>query len=167
MQIAPARGRRAFVAVGGNQGEVAATLRSAVADLGRLGRVTAVSPVYRTRAIGPPQPDYLNGVVELATPLAPLDLLHGLLAIEAEHGRVREVRWGPRTLDLDLIWYEGASSDDPELTLPHPRAHERAFVLRPLADLDAELELRGRPVRVWLAELPDQGVEPADVQLTA
>src|SRR5436190_1680034 len=132
MQIAPARGRRAFVAFGGNEGDVPATLRSAVAALGRLGRVGAVSPVYRTRPIGPPQPDYLNGIVELTTLLAPLDLLHRMLAIEAEHGRVRGVRWGPRTLDLDMIWYEGASSDDAELMLPHPRAHERAFVLRPL-----------------------------------
>jgi 2-amino-4-hydroxy-6-hydroxymethyldihydropteridine diphosphokinase len=155
------------VALGGNQGDVEATMRSAVAALGGLGEVRGVSSAYRTRAVGPPQPDYLNAVAELATALPPRDLLHRLQAVEAGHGRVRGARWGPRTLDLDLVWYEGELANDAELTLPHPRAHEREFVLRPLADLDPEVELRGRPARAWLEALGDQGVTRIALDLSA
>jgi 2-amino-4-hydroxy-6-hydroxymethyldihydropteridine diphosphokinase len=111
------------------------------------------------------QPPFLNAVAALATGLSPDELLDVLLAIEAAHGRVREVRWGPRTLDLDLIWYEGVVRDDPRLTLPHPRAHEREFVLRPLCDIAPELPLDGRTARQWLDELAPQGVEPAGLSL--
>jgi 2-amino-4-hydroxy-6-hydroxymethyldihydropteridine diphosphokinase len=146
-------------------GDPARTLAEAVRELASLGTIAAVSPVYRTRPIGPPQPDYLNGVVDLRTTLAPRELLHALQRIELGHGRVRAERFGPRTLDLDLIWYEGRTSADPELELPHPRAHEREFVLRPLCDVDGSLELRGRPAREWLAEATGQGVEPTDLVL--
>ena len=111
------------------------------------------------------QASFLNAVAALDTALTPGELLDVLLAVEAAHGRVRDVRWGPRTLDLDLIWYEGAVSDDARLTLPHPRAHEREFVLRPLCDIAPELPLAGRPAREWLAELAPQGVEPAGLSL--
>src|SRR5205814_9141826 len=111
------------------------------------------------------QPDYLNLVAELETRLEPIELLHRLQALEASHGRERKVRWGPRTLDLDIVWYGGREIDDPELTLPHPRAHEREFVLRPLCDLAPDLELRGRTAREWLESIEPQGVEAAGLLL--
>ena len=168
MQSAPGGVIPAYVAFGANLGEPVETLRAAAVALARRPGVELVagSPVYRTRPIGPPgQPDYANAVARADTTLAAEALLDVLLAIEAEFGRVRDVRWGPRTLDLDLIWYGGEERADERLTLPHPRAHEREFVLRPLADLDPDLVLRGRPAGDWLAGLAPQGVEPAGVAL--
>ena len=168
MQSAPGGVIPAYVALGANLGEPVETLRSAAVALGRRPGVEllAGSPIYRTRPIGPPgQPEYANAVARVRTTLAPESLLAVLHAVEAEFGRVRDVRWGPRTLDLDLIWYAGEEHADGRLILPHPRAHEREFVLRPLADLDPDLGLRGRPVRDWLAGLAPQGVEPAGVAL--
>jgi 2-amino-4-hydroxy-6-hydroxymethyldihydropteridine diphosphokinase len=107
-------------------------------------RVTAVSPVYETVPVGgPPQPDYLNAVVLACTPLPPLALLDELHEVEAAFDRVRLVRWGPRTLDIDIITMDGERSDDPELMLPHPRAHDRAFVLAPWHDADPDAVLPG------------------------
>jgi len=165
MENAPGRVSRALVALGANLGDAQRTLSLAVADLAEVGTVAAVSPVYRTRPIGPPQPDYLNAVAELRTTRSPRELLHGLQAIENRHGRVRSERFGPRTLDLDLIWFEGETSDDAELELPHPRAHEREFVLRPLCDLDGSVPIRVRPASEWLAEVAGQGVEPAGIDI--
>ena len=103
-----------------------------------------VSPVYETVPVGgPPQPDYLNAVVLARTTLAPRKLLDRLQEVEAAFDRIRDVRWGPRTLDVDIISVEGERSDDPVLTLPHPRAHERAFVLAPWQDADPGAELPG------------------------
>jgi 2-amino-4-hydroxy-6-hydroxymethyldihydropteridine diphosphokinase len=167
MRIAPDRVSRAYVGFGANLGDPASTLRAAAAELGsRAGRVTAVSPVYRSTPVGvTDQPLFLNAVAALDTALSPDALLDVLLAVEAEHGRVRDVRWGPRTLDLDLLWYEDTVREDPRLTLPHPRAHEREFVLRPLCDLAPELPLRGRAAREWLRSLEPQGVELAGLSL--
>ncbi len=113
----------------------------------------------------PDQPDFANAVARVETTLGADELLDALLAVEAEFGRVRDVRWGPRTLDLDLIWYQGEERSDARLMLPHPRAHEREFVLRPLADLDPGLVLRGGRVADWLAGLDPQGVEPTGAAL--
>ena len=168
MQSAPGGVIPAYVAFGANLGEPVAALRSAAVALGGRPGIALVagSPIYRTRPIGPPgQPDYANAVARVATTLAAVALLDVLHAVEAEFGRVRDVRWGPRTLDLDLIWYEGEERSDERLTLPHARAHEREFVLRPLADLDPGLVLRGRPVGDWLAGLDPQGVEPTGTAL--
>ena len=168
MQSAPGGVIPAYVAFGANLGEPVATLRAAAVALGgRPGvELVAGSPIYRTRPIGPPdQPDFANAVGRVETTLAPEALLDELHAVEAEFGRVRDVRWGPRTLDLDLIWYRGEERSDARLTLPHARAHEREFVLRPLADLDPGLVLRGRSVADWLAGLDPQGVEPAGAAL--
>lgn len=168
MQSAPGKGIPAYVAFGANLGEPVATLRAVAAALaGRPAlELVAGSPIYRTRPIGPPgQPDFANAVGRVETTLAAEALLDVLLAVEAAFGRVRDVRWGPRTLDLDLIWYAGEERADERLTLPHPRAHEREFVLRPLADLAPDLELRGRPVAAWLAGLDPQGVEPTGTAL--
>jgi 2-amino-4-hydroxy-6-hydroxymethyldihydropteridine diphosphokinase len=167
MESAPGRVIRAYVGFGANLGDPASTLRAAAAEVGRrAGRVSAASPVYRSAPVGvTDQPPFLNAVAALDTPLPADELLDVLLAVEAEHGRVREVRWGPRTLDLDLIAYGDEVRDDPRLILPHPRAHEREFVLRPLCDVAPELVLGGRTAREWLAELDPQGVELAGLSL--
>lgn len=101
--------------------------------------VKARSPVYETPPVGPPQPSYLNAAFRLETDLGPEALLERLLDIEAMLGRVREVRWGPRTLDLDLLFIDGVEVRSPRLTVPHPRLHERAFALAPLLDVAPEL----------------------------
>ena len=159
--------RRAVVALGSNEGDRLATLTRALAELGELPetRVTAVSPLVETDPVGgPDQPDYLNAVALLETTLRPHTLLRGLHEIEARHGRTREVRWGQRTLDLDLVQYgDPADGSDitretTDLTLPHPRAHERGFVLLPwvLAEPGAVLR-RGEqavPVVELLRSLP-------------
>jgi 2-amino-4-hydroxy-6-hydroxymethyldihydropteridine diphosphokinase len=167
MRSAPGGVREAYVGFGANLGDPASTLQAAVVALGRTaGTVTAGSHIYRSRPIGlTDQPDFQNAVARLSTMLAPEALLDELLGLESRFGRVREIRFGPRTLDLDLLWYEGVVRNDERLTLPHPRAHEREFVLRPLAELDPDLELRGTTVAAWLAWLDPQGVEPTDLLL--
>ena len=168
MQSAPGGVIPAYVAFGANLGEPFETLRAAAVAVGRRPGVELVagSPIYRTRPIGPPgQPDYANAVARVETTLTADALLDVLHAVESEFGRVRDVRFGPRTLDLDLIWYEGEERADDRLTLPHPRAHEREFVLRPLADLDPEVVLRGRRAGDWLAGLDPQGVEATGAAL--
>ena len=161
MASAPVLVRRAYVGFGANLGRPAETLRAAAREVaGRAGEIVAASPIYVTDPVGGvEQPRFANAVACVSTRLAPERLLDLLLAVEAEFGRVRDVRWGPRTLDLDLLWYDGEERDEGRLTLPHPRAHEREFVLRPLADLEPRLLLHGRTVAEWLAEMPAQGVE--------
>ncbi len=129
--------RRVFLSLGSNIGDRAAHLAQAVDS---LPDVVAVSPTYETDPVGgPEQGPYLNLVVELATAIEPRDLLAICHRIESNAERVREERWGPRTLDIDVVWVEGIRSDDPALTLPHPRWMERRFVLAPLRDLAPEL----------------------------
>jgi 2-amino-4-hydroxy-6-hydroxymethyldihydropteridine diphosphokinase len=167
MRSAPVGVRWAYVGFGANLGDPASTLRAAAAELGRTaGKVAAGSHIYRSRPIGlTDQPDFQNAVARLETMLPPERLLDELLSLEARFGRVRDVRFGPRTLDLDLLCYEGVVRDDERLTLPHPRAHEREFVLRPLAELDPDLVIRGMSVSAWLARLEPQGVEPTGIPL--
>jgi 2-amino-4-hydroxy-6-hydroxymethyldihydropteridine diphosphokinase len=140
---------RAFVAFGSNLGDREATIRSALAALGESDgvEVAGVSSLEETDPVGyVDQPRFLNGAVELRTELAPRALLDLLLAIEARFGRDRAgvPAGGPRTLDLDLLLYENERIDEPGLQIPHPRLHERAFVLRPLAELDPGLEVPGK-----------------------
>lgn len=139
---------RAFIALGGNLGDTHATLRKALDALDALPRTRLVahSRFYRTPPWGlHEQPAFLNAAAELDTGLAPHALLDVLLEIERGAGRVRDgERWGPRTLDLDLLYMGGVVLDDERLTLPHPRIAERAFVLLPLADLAPDLELPGQ-----------------------
>jgi len=139
---------RAYVALGANLGAREATLRAAVALLdGREDTaVVAVSQLRETDPVGfLDQPRFLNGVVALDTDLGPRDLLAVLLEIERGLGRVRDgARHGPRTIDLDLLLYDAETIDEPDLTLPHPRLHERRFVLEPLADIDPGLQVPGR-----------------------
>jgi dihydroneopterin aldolase/2-amino-4-hydroxy-6-hydroxymethyldihydropteridine diphosphokinase len=165
------------VALGTNLGDRLATLRGAVDALDAVPGLTVqvVSPMVETDPVGgPEQPDYLNAVLVATTSLTPSDLLAELHNVEAGYGRSREVRWGARTLDLDLIVFGRAGSDaevvsdDPVLTLPHPRAHERAFVLAPWARLQPGASLRlpsgqVRPVLDLLAEAADRsGVRPVE-----
>lgn len=140
--------RRAWLGLGGNVGAVSASFASALAALDASGvvRVVHVSRHYRTLAWGlTDQPDFINAVAELETALDPLELLAALQAIERTHGRDRdhEQRWGPRTLDLDLLAMEGVRLDTAALQLPHPRAAERAFVLVPWAEIAPEFVLPG------------------------
>lgn len=139
---------RAFVALGGNLGDTRGYLRQALDALAQLpqSRLLAVSRFYRTPPWGVrEQPAFLNAAAELETYLAPHALLEALLQIERAAGRVREgERWGPRTLDLDLLHVDGVVMHDARLTLPHPRIAERAFVLLPLAELAPGLELPGQ-----------------------
>ncbi len=155
-------GRRVVLAVGANLGDRLGTLQACVNAIGRLPDtdVLAISPVYQTAPVGgPPQPDYLNAVLAASTGLGPGELLEAAHGIEAEFGRIREVRFGPRTLDVDIISYSGEVSGDPVLTLPHPRAHERAFVLAPWLHIDPEATLPGwGPVRELLAGLDIGGI---------
>ena len=157
---------RAVIAFGANLGDREATIGSAVRALAETPGVqlTAVSPVYETPAIKDSgvdrdAPGYLNGVVVVETALEPHALLDVLQEIEAQHGRVRDEHWGDRTLDLDLIDYGGLISADARLVLPHPRAHERAFVLQPWLDVDPEAELTGRgPIAALRAAAADEVV---------
>jgi 2-amino-4-hydroxy-6-hydroxymethyldihydropteridine diphosphokinase len=127
--------QRYVIGLGANLGDRHATLSSAVRALAEVGSVLAVSALYETQAVGPPQPDYLNAAVLLASGLLPHDVLGCLLTIERAHGRERRQRWGPRTLDLDLLYGPGLSLDDPTLTVPHPELPHRPFALAPLVDV--------------------------------
>jgi 2-amino-4-hydroxy-6-hydroxymethyldihydropteridine diphosphokinase len=155
-------GRRVVLSVGSNLGDRLGTLQGCVQAIGGLPDtdVLAISPVYETDPVGgPAQPDYLNAVLIAATGLRPLDLLAATQRIEADFGRVRVDRFGPRTLDIDIISYAEEVSLDPVLTLPHPRAHERAFVLAPWHDIDPGASLPGcGPVTTLLAGLGRGGV---------
>jgi len=146
---------RAYVGVGANLGERERTIRRAIEMLAAQPGIelVGVSPLRETEPWGPvEQPPYLNGALALDTELRPRDLLEVLLAVEQRLGRDRstEVRFGPRTLDLDLLVHGDLVRDEPGLTLPHPRLHERRFALEPLADLDPELVV---PERGTVGEL--------------
>ncbi|MDZ7676542.1 MAG: 2-amino-4-hydroxy-6-hydroxymethyldihydropteridine diphosphokinase [Acidimicrobiales bacterium] len=128
---------RTFLGLGSNLGDRRGQLRTAVAS---LPGVVAVSDVYETDPVGGPDQDrFLNLVVEIDTDLTPHELLGVCHRIEAAAGRVRDVRWGPRTLDVDILWMEGVTVDEPDLEIPHPRLWVRRFVVRPLRDLAPEL----------------------------
>jgi 2-amino-4-hydroxy-6-hydroxymethyldihydropteridine diphosphokinase len=138
----------AWIGIGANIGEdPVATVRNAIAALGKAPhcRLQAQSSLYRTAAIGgEPQPDYINAVARIETALGPTLLLETLLAIEKSFGRTRSVQNAPRTLDLDLLIFSDRIIDQHGLVVPHPRMHERAFVLVPLAEINPELEIPGR-----------------------
>ena len=125
------------IALGSNLGDSLAIVEAALATLAEMPEITiaAKSSWYRTKAVGPPQPDYINGCAVLQVQLSPQELLDILLATEAKFGRVRQERWGARTLDIDLLLYDDLVLNTPSLTLPHPRMRERAFVLVPLAEI--------------------------------
>lgn len=136
----------AFVGLGANIGPREVTLLRAVELLAQTEgvEVGAVSQLRETDPVGAvDQPPFLNGAVRIETSLAPRDLLQILLGVERSLGRVREERWGPRTVDLDLLVYGDEVIDEPGLRVPHPRLHERRFALEPLAELDPDLDIPG------------------------
>jgi len=142
----------AYIGLGSNLGDRDATIRAAIAS---LPGVVAVSKLRETEPVGVvDQPRFLNGAARLETELSARQLLDALLAVERELGRERRERWGPRTIDLDLLLYGNETLDEPGLTVPHPHLHERRFALEPLAELDPELVIPGRgPVAVLVAAL--------------
>lgn len=159
--------KRAVLSLGANLGNRLENLQGAVDALEDTPgvRVKGVSRVYETRPLGVPdgehgeQGDYFNAVVLVKTTLPPSSLLERAQAIEEAFERVRDVRWGPRTLDVDIVSYQGVTSADPALTLPHPRAHERAFVLVPWHDVEPGAEVPGHgPLTELLPTVEGQGV---------
>jgi 2-amino-4-hydroxy-6-hydroxymethyldihydropteridine diphosphokinase len=149
----------AYLALGSNLGDRLATLQRAVDLLGAVEgvRVVRSSRVFETVPVGPPQPEFLNAVVEVDTSLGPRDLLHACLDVERRLGRERSERWGPRTIDVDVLSFDVLEVDEPDLRIPHPRMHERAFVLVPLGELDADPPLPGG------RHLSDMSLPPADL----
>lgn len=132
-----------YIALGSNMDCPLQQVTRAVTEIAQLGEIRAISPWYRSKAIGPgQQDDYINGVLCLATELTPYALLGKLQTIEKQHQRIRTVHWGPRTLDLDILLFNETRLDDPNLTIPHPRMLERNFVLFPLADIAPDLLLQ-------------------------
>jgi len=155
---------KAVLALGSNLGERNDTLSGAVADLVDPPevRLLAVSPVVQTKAVGGPagQPDFLNMVMTVETTLSPEALLEHCQAVENKHHRVREVHWGPRTLDVDIITFGEVTSDDPKLTLPHPQAAGRAFVLYPWSLIEPAATLGGERI----AELATRAADFPDIR---
>lgn len=156
--------------LGGNLGDPVAAFRAALAGIGARGRVAAVSRVWRTRPVGPDQPDFFNAAAVITWPTAPLDLFKECRRLESKAGRDRanEERWGPRVLDLDLLLGEGFLCFGPDLEVPHPRFHERRFALEPAAEVAPEWThpLLGRSVAELAAKArgldPDAVLEVSD-----
>ncbi|MET7298980.1 2-amino-4-hydroxy-6-hydroxymethyldihydropteridine diphosphokinase [Embleya sp. NPDC005575] len=163
---------RVVLALGSNLGNRLETLQGAIDEIADTPGVSLlrVSPVYETDPVGgPEQGSYFNAVVEVRTLLTPDLILERGNSIEEAFQRVRVERWGPRTLDVDVIWFEHVVQDDPHLTLPHPRVHERSFVLAPWHDIDPEAEVPGHGrVADLLAQVGLDGVHRRDdLELTA
>lgn len=153
----------AYVGIGANLDDPAARVRGAFAALAAMPRTRLLkrSSLYRTEPQGyRQQPDFVNAVAELETALAPAELLAGLQALETRAGRVRSFRDAPRTIDLDLLLYDHERIDEAGLVVPHPRMHERAFVLVPLLEIAPQADLPGRgTAQQCLARIPPQAVE--------
>lgn len=152
-----------YIGLGSNLGDRARHLQCGVETLRRLGEVISVSNVYESDPLGvnEPQPAYLNMVASLATGLSPASLLDELLDAERQHGRERQVRNAPRTLDLDLLAYGDLVLRRPELTVPHPRLHERAFVLMPLMEVAPGFRhpITNKTLLEMMAEVTSQGIK--------
>lgn len=154
-----------YIGLGANLGDARARVLAAIGDCAGLPgtRLLGRSSLYRTAPLDAGGEDYVNAVLRLSTTLEPLALLDGLQAIETRHGRERPYRNAPRTLDLDILLFGDRQISTPRLTVPHPRLHERAFVLRPLAELEPALQLPGLgPLAPWLAAVADQRIELID-----
>ena len=155
-------GETAFVGIGSNLDDPRAQVLRGLRALERLPRSTLLrrSPLYRSAPVDADGPDFVNAVAMLRTDLSPLDLLAALQDIERRHGRVRSAHHAPRTLDLDLLLYGGQTIDEPTLRVPHPRLHLRAFVLRPLLDIEPRLQAPALgPLSVWLDATRDQRLQ--------
>ena len=168
MSKAPRVDARAYIGLGSNLGDPAAQIRAGMAALAQLAetRVEACSSLYHSAPVGrQDQPDFVNAVCRVRTGLAPAALMHDLLEIESQHGRERRgEKGGPRTLDLDLLLYGAEAIQSAALTVPHPRLHERAFVLYPLSELEPDLVIPGHgSLRELLADCAGQRVQKMDV----
>jgi len=155
----------AFLGIGSNLGDRRAHLADALRQLGAdpTVRIAQGSSVYETKPVGKTdQPDFLNMVVKINTTLPPFALLTTCLAIEARLGRERRERWGPRTIDLDVLIYGGKKLNDERLVLPHPRMHERSFVMVPLAEIAPHAVVRGRTAREIAADLGGAGLHAVE-----
>ncbi|QRV02418.1 2-amino-4-hydroxy-6-hydroxymethyldihydropteridine diphosphokinase [Arcanobacterium phocisimile] len=155
--------RNYVIAIGSNLDNPEEHVRRAIAELSDFGEwVDDVSSLYRTTPVlapgQDPQPDYINAVVSITSPTPPMAMLEFLHMVEEAHGRTRTEHWGARTLDLDIINVSGVVSDYPVLMLPHPRAHERRFVLEPWLEIDPLADLNGTPISQLLADVADQHV---------
>ncbi|MCW5314871.1 2-amino-4-hydroxy-6-hydroxymethyldihydropteridine diphosphokinase [Nostoc sp. KVJ3] len=161
--------RRSAVALGGNIGDSQTILETAIKTLAQTPGILleAKSSWYQTKAVGPEQPDYLNGCVTLQVEMLPQQLLEILLGIEQQFGRVRQERWGPRTLDLDLLLYDDLIVNTPNLQIPHPRMRDRAFVLVPLAEIAPDWiePVSGCVIKELLKEVNCSDVRLIDGQL--
>ena len=157
-------GTKAYLALGSNLGDRLENLREAVRLLDETEGVDVVrsSRIYETEPVGPPQPAYLNAVIEVATSRSPRELLDAGMVVEGALGRVRGERWGPRTIDVDVLTYDELTVDEPDLQIPHPRMHERGFVLVPLGELETDPMLPGGRTLSALRVPPDEllGVRP-------
>lgn len=155
----------ATLGLGGNIGDAAGSIARALVLLDRRGDcdVVAVSRLYRTPPWGKTDQDwFFNACAMVSTRLSPEELLDACLSIEREMKRERLERWGPRTIDIDVLTYDALKQTDARLEIPHPRMTARGFVLMPLADFAPELMVEGRTVRDWLAEADSAGIEVAD-----
>ena len=153
----------AYIGIGANLGDAQSSVTAAVAALARLPgcRLQRVSSVYRSAPVDAAGPDFYNAVLALSTTLSPEALLAALQAIEQDFGRQRPFRHAPRTLDLDLLLHGDALRSTPQLTLPHPRLHQRAFVLQPLLEIAPDLAVQGLgALASWLPATAGQALEP-------
>lgn len=145
---------QSFIALGSNMGDSVAHLNNAIIEINALENtaVTGKSNFYSSKPVGPQdQDDFVNAVIEVETELAALALLDQLQAIEKAHDKVKQYHWGPRTLDLDMLTYGNQSINNDRLTVPHPYMLERGFVLKPLSDIDSNIEFKGKCIQQWLA----------------
>ncbi len=153
---------KAAIGLGGNVGNSRAFMTAAIERLAAVPgiEVEAVSALYKTAPWGKlDQPPFLNAAVRIDTELTPRALLEACLAVERALGRERLERWGPRTIDIDVLVFGSVTLDEPGLTLPHPRLTERAFALAPLVDVMPDIEIAGQPARAWLEALGLTGIE--------
>ena len=160
--------RLAYIGLGGNLGDARHTLTQALSQLDAAEgvQVMAVSPFYRSAPVQAEGPDFINAVAQVRTSLPPLALLDVLQAIEQAHHRQRPYRNAPRTLDLDLLWHDAQEMTSTRLVLPHPRMHERAFVLAPLLDLAPHWQLPQGDLASLLAACTGQALERLDARQT-
>ncbi len=162
----PTKPHIAFIGLGANLGDLQVTLGRALAGLAALPhtRLLTVSSAYQSAPVDAGGPDYLNAVAQLQTGLGPLVLLAALQALELEQGRERSYQNAPRTLDLDLLLYDELQMSSPQLTLPHPRLQQRAFVLLPLLELSPGLQVPGLgDLSAYLPEVAEQAIMKLDV----
>jgi 2-amino-4-hydroxy-6-hydroxymethyldihydropteridine diphosphokinase len=155
-----------ILGLGSNVGDKVANIEAAIAHLTRSGQMRLVrrSRIYRTAPWGKTDQDWFaNAVIAVATSLSPHEVLALCQKVETDLGRVRLERWGPRTIDVDVLVYRDLEIDDPDLIVPHPRIAERAFVLVPLAEIAPDLEIGGRPVTALLRGVEAGDVTPLDV----